>query len=100
MGKETLYEDTQLKVTYLLKKGKIVSTEDHELHFLASGNRYFIGRSTLRELAHTPRSKLEDSLNRISPEIKREIMQESLSFEAVGLAIAKAYIRGLENRDK
>ncbi len=99
MKKGTLYEDTKLKITYLLdNKGKIASIEDHELHFLTSGNRHLIGRGILRQLAHASRSDLENSLKNINPKINGERMQESLSFEAVGLALAQAYIRELEKQ--
>jgi hypothetical protein len=98
-----LYEDRQLKVTYQMDfDGNVVSVEDHELLIKISEgdyDRHLIQRGGLKELAFTSRDDLEGKLRLINKNIPLALLQFSINPEAVGMALAQAYIED-EKRHK
>jgi len=87
MVEEPLYEDDELKVTVFPK-----DSEAHELHLIKPKSRYLLLRGTLRELARTPRRKLESKLNLINSALLYEAREQGLDAKDIGIVISQAYI--------
>ena len=85
--KEPLYEDDKIKITVFAKDPEV-----HELHLLNPKSRYLLLRGTLRELARTPRKKLESKLNLVNSAMLYEAREQGLDAKDIGIAICQAYI--------
>ncbi|MEK6917327.1 MAG: hypothetical protein AABW51_00075 [Nanoarchaeota archaeon] len=109
MKTNTLYEDSQIRVTYLLspetgKEEDIISAEDHELWVKerrGEWNRYMIGRGILKELARTSREDRGRKLETIHPgiRIELELLGTGLNIDSLGVAISQAYIEDEERSE-
>jgi len=103
MEEKPLYEDGQLKITFLHspepgENDKIISTEDHELWIKEKDEdqRYALPRGCLNEFAQTKRDRLESKLRNMNPEIKSALEKNGLTIDSAHIAICQAYIENEE----
>lgn len=88
-----LYEDVDLKITYLLdEKGNMKEAGEHELHITNSENRYVLQRGILKELAFSDRPGLVGILRNLNPHLMVNLMIHGLTPDAVGVAAHQAIV--------
>lgn len=117
MAEDTLYEQDDLKITYLHspesgKEKDVVSGEDHELWLKNRDNewcRYIIQRGILKELAETSKiihhtsedsSNLIRLLNKISPSIWFSLKVKGITLEEISKAFIAAHQKEEEDFEK
>ncbi len=93
MTDDFLYNDGRIRINYFGK-----SVDEHNL-FIDSKS-FFLGRGVLKDLALTPSPNLCSKLYDVNDLIDSAVVGGDLSYGRVGLALAQARIRELqEGRD-
>jgi hypothetical protein len=91
MHERPLYKDPQISI-----EPKPESPEDFFLYLFRDSKeeckRYAIPKGCLREIATTPRDGLELKIRAINESMVSYANEKGISIEALGLAIAQAYI--------
>jgi len=99
MKDDTLYDNDNLKITYLHDpeaETKIISYEDHELWVNNKDNweKYILQRGILKELANVVLenpSLLVTKLMNINMDVCRSLIYAGIDFSSVGQALVGAY---------
>jgi len=91
MDKQKIYEDPQFRLSIGKKLG------NYSLYIKHDGEEFFhaISVPQIREIGATPRGELEDKLDGIDPEIRKNLKKADLSVDSVHLAICLTYINRL-----
>ena len=87
--REPLYEDEQIKIGYFDNE-----SWDYLLEIKSTShpNNYcgFLPKRVLKKIAETPRGKLENKLEAVSPKIK-DYLKSDLSIDSLHIALCQAY---------
>jgi hypothetical protein len=90
VNERPLYQDSEIKIEMHPR-----SHEDHLLYLCSWGEEelnFIIPRGCLRELATTPRDRLELKMRNLNSDMVEIAFSRGLTPDSLGLAIAQAYI--------
>lgn len=93
-----LYEDVDLKITYLLdSKGEVIDVTQHELFISSSKTRYALSTGVLKKLSESSRKGLSKILEDVSPDILKDLKEQRLTTDAIGF-VANLALKESEKR--